>query len=235
MEKPNRQCVAIIGARKGSKRLPGKNLLPLNGKPLYRHTLESAIASDLFDRIVFTTDDEGILADLQSEKNILADKRPAGLSGDDATTMDVISDLLIRYPDEIRGCECMCLLTPCNPFRKASHIRAAFRLYWQHQPSSLLSVTEYPFPLELALEMDQQRVYRQWSGAARPADYRVRYYPNGAVIILNRQYFQIHQTYYAPDTIGYIMGWPECIDIDYIDDYRLAKMIMENGYQHKTI
>ncbi|MFA5219447.1 MAG: acylneuraminate cytidylyltransferase family protein, partial [Bacteroidales bacterium] len=49
--------IAIIPARGGSKRLPGKNLLPLAGKPLIAWTIESAIRSEVFDRVVVSTDD----------------------------------------------------------------------------------------------------------------------------------------------------------------------------------
>ena len=53
--------LCIIPARGGSKRLPGKNIKPLNGKPLVFYTIDEVIKSNIFDKIIFTSDDDTIL------------------------------------------------------------------------------------------------------------------------------------------------------------------------------
>lgn len=227
----DKKCVCIIGARKGSKRLPGKNRLPLCGKPLYRHTLNAALTSDLFESIVFTTDDDLIVKELEGEERVLIDHRPVDMANDTATMMDVVFDLMERHRDVFIGIDHLCILTPCNPFRGAEQIRTAYGLIVEHQGNALMSITEFPFPPELALDIERQRVCRSWNGPARPANYRKRFYPNGAVIIVNRNYFRQYRDFYPRDTIGFILGWPECIDIDLPEDYELARLIMENRYR----
>ena len=50
-------CVAIIPARGGSKRIPKKNIKLFHGKPLIAYSIEAAIKSKLFDKVIVSTDD----------------------------------------------------------------------------------------------------------------------------------------------------------------------------------
>jgi CMP-N-acetylneuraminic acid synthetase len=106
----------------------------------------------------------------------------------------------------------------------------AYQLYKQYQALSLISVTEFPCPPELALDLENQRVRRNWEGPARASNYKKRYYPNGAIVLVNRAFFARNKTFYSDDTLGYVMGWPDCIDIDHPSDYETAKRIIENDY-----
>ena len=169
-------CVCIIGARKGSKRLPGKNRLLLGGKPLYIHTLEAAVGAELFDHIIFTTDDDVILSELGDYPKIFLDQRSPKFAEDGVTMMEVMAYLLEKYKSVFRDCKDICLLTPCSPFRKSGHIREAYNLYKQSDGMSLVSLTEFPCPPELALEMEDGWVQRKWEGAARPGGYKKRYF-----------------------------------------------------------
>ena len=108
-------------------------------------------------------------------------------------------------------------------------------MFVENKGNALVSVTEVPFPPELAVDIERQRVCRTWNGPARAANYRKRYYPNGAIIIVNRDYFRKHRIFYPQNTLGFILDWPECIDIDLPKDYELARLIMENRYQTKTV
>ena len=235
MNTSDNTCICIIGARKGSKRLPGKNRMPLDGKPLYRHTLDAALTSDLFEKVIFSTDDDLITNELDGEERVFVDHRPADMADDTATMMDVVYDLMERHGTVFLGCNHLCILTPCNPFRRSEQIRAAYGMFVENKGNALVSVTEFPFPPELAVDIERQRVCRTWNGPARSANYRKRYYPNGAIIIVNRDYFRKHRNFYPQNTLGFILGWPECIDIDLPKDYELARLIMENRYQTKTI
>ncbi len=225
------RCVCIIGARKGSKRLPGKNRLQLGGKPLYMHTLESAIGAELFDHIIFTTDDDVILSELGDYPKILLDQRPSEFAEDGVTMMEVLTYLFERYKDIFMDCKNICLLTPCTPLRNSKHICEAYKLYKKSGSMSLVSLTEFPCPPELALEMEDGWVQRKWEGAARPGEYKKRYYPNGCVIFSDYSYFAIHGNFYPPNTVGYLMTWPDCLDIDYEADYNIARMLVDKmGY-----
>ena len=87
----NKSILAIIAARKGSKRLSGKNMLDLNGKPLIAWTIEQTLKSKYIDKIVISTDDENIINLSKDYKRVNAPFiRPKELSSDKASTLDVV-------------------------------------------------------------------------------------------------------------------------------------------------
>ena len=87
--------IAVIPARGGSKRLPGKNILPLNGIPLIVYSIEAAFRCSLVDRVVVSTDSDEI-AKVAAEAGAEVDMRSEKLSTDTATTIDVLKELLTR-------------------------------------------------------------------------------------------------------------------------------------------
>lgn len=89
--------IAIIPARGGSKRLPGKNIKDLAGKPLIAWTIEAAIQSNIFDHVFVSTDSEEI-ANISREYGAeVPFLRPAELASDTATTNDVVTHLVDWY------------------------------------------------------------------------------------------------------------------------------------------
>jgi CMP-N,N'-diacetyllegionaminic acid synthase len=121
--------LVIIPARGGSKGLPGKNIKELQGKPLIHYTIEAA--RNLFDddKIIVTTDDLAIKKCVEETGLKVPFLRPAELSTDIATTLDVIlhairfSELNLYFPDTL------VLLQPTSPLRNAQHIKEALVLY----------------------------------------------------------------------------------------------------------
>lgn len=110
--------VGLIVARQGSRRLPGKNMRPLCGKPLIAWTIEAAKASRLLTDIVCSSDDERVI-DLCVELDVEVIVRPAELATDTATSESVILHALERYPADV-----VCLLQPTSPLRIAEDIDA---------------------------------------------------------------------------------------------------------------
>ena len=226
MSSKDQSCLCVIGARKGSQRLPAKNRALLNGKPLYAYTVEAAKKSGIFSDIIFTTDDEIILNDLKNDVDIVLDHRPSELAGDNVVMWDVVIYILNKYRETSETVDSICLLTPCNPFRAAKHIQASYELF-KKNATSLISLTEFPAPPELVLQIEDSRVIRNWKGPHRSADHNKKYYPNGAIIIVDRQFIMTHREFYSSNTVGYLMNWPYAIDIDEEQDLKMARVIAE--------
>jgi len=223
----NNSCISIIAARAGSKRIPGKNKKILLGKPLYVHTLEAAIESDVFDDIIFTTDDEEILSELKNYPRIIINPRPFELAGNNIVIWDVGKYILNKYNDIAFKADTICFLTPCSPFRGAKHICEAYQLYIEKRAAALQSITEFPAPIELYLEKNDMLVKRTWRGPHRAADYQKKYYPNGAIMMVDKQYFIENKDFYPENTVGYEMDWPHCMDIDEEQELETARIIAE--------
>ncbi|MBL6876012.1 MAG: acylneuraminate cytidylyltransferase family protein [Chitinophagales bacterium] len=133
-QKPN--ILTIIPARGGSKRLPGKNIKELNGKPLMAYSIEYAqkhIKGDL----VVSTDDEKI-AQIAQQYGVEVLIRPAHLAQDDTSTTDVLSQVLLSAEKEY---DFVVLLQPTNPLRPENLFQEAWSLLQKEGESSLLTVS----------------------------------------------------------------------------------------------
>lgn len=110
------QTVGVIPARKGSKRLPGKNTRMLGGKPLIAWTIEAARQSQYLTHLACSTDDEAVMR-ICVDRGVDVIVRPAELATDEARSEDVVLHALGLYP-----CDYVCLLQPTSPFRVAEDI-----------------------------------------------------------------------------------------------------------------
>ena len=116
--------IAIIPARAGSKGLPNKNILMLGDKPLIGYTIEAALKSKKFDRVIVSTD--------SLEYKYIAEKfgaevlmRAPELANDTAGSFVVIEDVLKR----IESVEYFVLLQVTSPFRNYKHIKESVDLF----------------------------------------------------------------------------------------------------------
>lgn len=114
------KILGVIPARGGSKGVPHKNMRPLNGQPLIVHTIQAAVASKVFDKILVTTDSEEIRQIAIKAGAEAPFLREDSLATDTALAIPVIQDAAKRAID-IFGCEfeAVCMLQPTTPLRSA--------------------------------------------------------------------------------------------------------------------
>lgn len=110
---------ALIPARGGSKSIPGKNLVMLNGVPMLDYGAKAAMAAGCFARVVCSTDDQAIAARCEV-LGVEVDRRPAHLAGDAARVDDVGREFLERASGRP---DVLFLVQPTSPFLLASHVR----------------------------------------------------------------------------------------------------------------
>jgi CMP-N,N'-diacetyllegionaminic acid synthase len=142
---PKPTVLGVITARAGSKGIPGKNTRPLGGKPLIAYTVESALASGVFDRLILSTDDEEaarIARDLGCEVPFM---RPAALCADATPHLPVMQHAVDWMRDEQRyQPDWVMILMPTSPFRQPVHIVESLALAVQSGADSVVSVEEMP-------------------------------------------------------------------------------------------
>lgn len=135
-----KKVIALIPARGGgSKRLPRKNVLPLNGKPLIAWSIDAANNCPYIDKVLVSTDDQEI-ADiaLQFGGAEVPELRPEHLASDTAKTESVLIYTLEKFG---KGDEILVLLQPTSPLRTTQHINEALELFIEKQALSVVSVT----------------------------------------------------------------------------------------------
>lgn len=139
------KILALIPARGGSKGVPRKNIKLLNGKPLLQYTAEVALQSNLFKRVVLSTDDEEIA---EIGKGLGLDVpflRPDDLAKDKSPTLPVIQHALQFLKDTFNeNYDAVCLLQVTTPFRTIDFIGNALKKFISSKSDSLISVQKVP-------------------------------------------------------------------------------------------
>lgn len=121
--------VALVPARGGSKRVPGKNIRPLGGHPLIAYTIAAAQQSGVFGAVIVSTDDEATAAIARHYGAEVPFLRPAEYAGDVSPDIEWIAYTLARLRDEGRAFDCFSILRPTSPFREADTIRRCWEQF----------------------------------------------------------------------------------------------------------
>ena len=155
-----KKLLAIIPARANSKRLPGKNLAELGGKPLIAWTIEAALNSKHVDRVVVSTDSEEI-AQISVEWGAeVPFIRPAKLAADDVPSSCVIQHVIDQIHSKSLQYEYFVLLQPTSPLRTSDHIDQAVTLFETKRPDSVISVTALEHPVDWIGELDNGSIMK---------------------------------------------------------------------------
>lgn len=225
--------LAIIPARGGSKRIPRKNILPLNGVPLLAYTIRAAKESGKYDRIVLSSEDAEIQA-IGHAEGIEVDQRPESFAGDKVTKVQVVKEYLERT-GAVDEFDTVSALLPTCPFRRPEDIKAAFELFESSPLEYLIGVTEYDFPITLALDKqgDVGKVFFENGYAVtRSQDIPKYYHPNGAIYLATVEAFLRAGTFFQPEMLVHEMDAIRSFDIDYPYQFtmaeELAKQIANN-------
>jgi len=147
--------IAVIPARGGSKRIPKKNIKEFFGKPIIAYSIEAAQQTELFDRIVVSTDDEEIA---QVAKHYGAEVpfiRPKKLSDDYTGTTEVIGHAAQWFRDNGEKVDYVCCIYATAPFLKAEYIEKGYRILVEEHAPYVFSVTEYEFPIQRSVVLDK--------------------------------------------------------------------------------
>jgi N-acylneuraminate cytidylyltransferase len=226
----SRNVLAVIPARGGSKGLPGKNILPVHGRPLLSWTTDAALAAAALDRVVVSSDSDAILAAARA-CGVEALRRPAELATDTATTLDVVLHALDACP----GHDVVVVLQPTSPLRTAADIDAALDRFAASGAPSCVSVCE--------AEQSPYWMYRLGDGqallpvvegalqATRRQDLPAVYVLNGAVYVADAAWLRTTRAFVAAGTVAHVMPPERSLDIDTAHDFeRFEKTVTETSH-----
>ena len=141
--------VCIIPARGGSKRIPRKNIRAFCGKPIIGWSIETALASGCFDRIIVSTDDNEIAEVARNYGAEAPFRRSEELSNDVTHTVPVIVDAITRLG--VANETPVCCLYATSPFVVGADIDLGLKRLGKSEALFVLSVTSYAYPIQRAL------------------------------------------------------------------------------------
>lgn len=219
--------IAIIPARSGSKGLPHKNILNLYGKPLIAWTIEAALKSNQFQKVILSTDSKQY-GEIGREYGAEVIYRDECISNDKASSFDVIKDLFTKI--EIKNLDYFVLLQPTSPLRDEKHINEAIKIFEKNiiYYDTLVSVKEAHKSADLIKPIDNTMSLKYFDkdfSNYKRQEY-IEYEPNGAIFISKiKSYLKIGH-FFGKQGIAYIMNEEDSIDIDGRNDFELALNIL---------
>ncbi len=218
--------IAIIPARGGSKRIPKKNIRLFSGFPVIKYSIEAALLSDCFEEVMVSTDSEEVARIAEQYGANVPFFRSEKNSGDDATTADVVFEVMEKYSGLGREFENFCCIYPAAPLIDAEKIKAGFNAMVKNNADSLVPVVKFSYPVQRALKVESDRVCM-----AEPAYYKTRsqdlpprYHDAGQFYWCKTRIFMKEQRLISSNASFLELPEMEAQDIDNESDWRLAEM-----------
>ena len=222
--------VAIVPARKGSKRLPNKNLLKLGNQSLVEIAVQKALDTNIFEKVIISSDSQEIV-DLAKRKGAMAfGLRKPNLSNDLSKTEDVILDLLNQK--ELSGIDGFTLIQCTSPFTKLETIKNITLEAFKNKCSSIsirelkhtylewLLIKKGRYLTPIAHNSDEPNV--------RSQDATKVLCPTGNAYAVNKEYFLKYNSLLGPYSEPYLINSNyELIDIDERKDFENAEKIFK--------
>ncbi len=220
--------IILIPARGGSKRLPNKNIYPLNGKPLICYTLDAIAEADLNIPTYVSTDDEKIAAIVHTFPNVEVVMRPAEFASDKASTESVLFHLLDFLSKKGQSTDWLMTLPPTSPFRTAHTIRSFVEkaAACPDNIDSLMSVTENRG--DFWCMQDDGSMQRLFPNAPRRQQDRLPIFEENSAVYLTRRQALVETGFILGQTVhGVSIPVIEGFDINNFDDIILAECMLD--------
>ena len=222
-----KSVLAVIPARGGSKGLPGKNILPLAGKPLIAWSIEAAHESKYIDKCIVSTDDKEIAGVAKKHGCEVPFMRSAELSTDDANSNNVFLHALDMLENQY---DIVMVLQPTSPLRKTEDIDTALELMLNQNKPALVSVCEASKPLQWHRTINKdgtlEPVFSRDASLTNRQDQSLTYVPNGALFIAEAKFFKKEKTFYTESTLAYVMPPDKSVDIDNQIDFLVTEALV---------
>ena len=225
------KILALIMARGGSKRLPGKNIRPLGGKPLIVWSIDVVKDMAGICETLISTDDLAIAKIGVGAGASVPWLRPVELSTDRASSVDVALHALNWYEGQNGAIDGLLLLQPTSPFRTRETVRRGIKLFVDNGRMPVLGVSpacSHPM-WTFRLERGYLVPFMEHPGLeTRSQDLPPVYVVNGSFYLIAPDQLREHRSFIGTPTIPLVIETPEeALDIDTAWDFRMAQIIAD--------
>lgn len=227
----DRSILALIPARAGSKRLPGKNIKLLAGKPLIAWSIEEAKKSKYIDRIVVSTDDQKIAEISRKHGAEIPFLRPEHLARDESKGIDVVLHVIEWMEKTNQPYDLIMLLQPTTPLRKLEDIEQAIKLLFSKNAQAIISVCQaqhHPYwantlPKDGCMKDFIKNDVRDKNRQSLSKFYRL----NGVIYLAYCNYIKAGKSFFGNKTYAYVMPAEKSVDIDTELDFKFAEFLLK--------
>jgi len=221
------RAVAIIPARGGSKRIPRKNIKDFHGKPLIAYSIEVALASKLFEKIIVTTDDEEIASIAKEYGAEVPFLRPKELSDDFTGTEDVINHTLKYLENHGEMYDYVCTIYATAPLLQEKFLIEGFEKLRNSTAVNAFSSTSMPFPIQRTFKVKDNGRCKMFT----PEYYNTRSqdleeaYQDAGQFYWKRLNRDSKEMMFGEDSIPIILPRHLVQDIDTLEDWQRAEVM----------
>lgn len=228
----NKKVIVVIPARGGSKRLPGKNIRELNGKPLISYAIKAAVGSKFADRVIVSTDNEKIAEVAKRYGAEVPFMRPAELASDKALPQHALQHA-VKFFEKNNNFkpDLVVMIQPTSPLVLASDIDDAIKKIISKKKNTCVSVSEISQRPEWMYRLDMKNpelFINKGNPRQRSQELPKLGVLNGAVYVM--KYNSLMQKGILIDNSSvclHIMPRERFVDIDELFDFKLAEFLMK--------
>jgi CMP-N,N'-diacetyllegionaminic acid synthase len=226
------RILGIVPARAGSKRLPGKNVRALEGRPLIQWTIDAARTSGCLAHVVVSSDDPKVLR-MAGKRGVQGIERPARLATDGAGTTDVVAHAMDACAGIVDDLDAVMLLQPTSPLRTAEDIRGAVRLFLDRSAASVVSVCRTDHPPQWTTAIGADGSLSAFYASLKSLPHRSQDLPpyyrlNGAIYLVGARQFRLHRTLFCEPGYAYVMPAERSVDIDTELDFVTCEALLRS-------
>ena len=230
------KVLAIVPVRSGSKRLKNKNILKFGNKPLINHTIDKLNSLKSITKIVVSTDYKNLKKILKKNKKIAIHKRSKNLASDSATVLDVVIDLVKKYPNF----DVYSYFLPTCPFISKKDINLGIKKIKNKGVDFCISVIKYEDPIEIALKFKKNKDFVRpvfdnlVSNKTNTKFINPSYRPSGGFYIGKKKSILKYKNFFSGKVKGVIYSEKKFVDIDTIEDFNYGKYLIKNDKNNKN-
>lgn len=222
--------LCVIPARGGSKRIPRKNIKDFYGKPIIAYSIEAAIDSGCFDKVIVSTDDEEIAIVAQQYGAEVPFMRSTELSDDYTGTTAVIADAIQQLSKQEFDASYTCCLYATAPFIQIEDIQNSYTLIKAGNLSYAFGITDYAFPIQRAIKLDNNHRVSMFDDEqfnTRSQDLARAWHDAGQFYWGKSQAWLDNTLVFSPESAGYKIPRYRVQDIDTIEDWMMAELMYQ--------
>lgn len=227
----NHQSCAIVTARKGSKGLVNKNILPFKDSNLTQFSIDFLIELNIFDKIILSTDIETLILKNNNKKEIYISTRPENLANDNTSQVEVVLDILEK--EKLKGISYshIFLFQPTSPFRKFSEIIKGFKeLTSNKESNSIVGVSDPlsdPSDCLIKSNCETMKFILPRELNSQRQEFKQTYFINGTFYGCKTDYFIKNKSFFDLKSHLLLMSDYASIDIDKEIDYQIANLLIK--------
>lgn len=222
--------LAVIPARGGSKRIPRKNIREFCGKPIIAYSINAALSSGCFDRVVVSTDDEEISSVAQVYGAEVPFLRPPELSGDHIGTLPVIKHVIEQVQARKENPVWVCCIYATAPFLTASDLSRGWQTLQETGAEYAFTVTSFPFPIQRAVKITSSgrlAMFQPEHMNTRSQDLEPGYHDAGQFYWGRSTAFLRELPLFSEDAVPVFLPRHRVQDIDTLEDWNRAEFMFK--------